>query len=212
MRKVPKDISFESAGLLCTWREVYAGFGDFQLTEGDDILIFGAGPVGLSFCRFAKLLALGWVGVVEPLPEKREKAKALGADEVFEPGSPDLLNLTDRRGKPLDAVVDAVGSEQIINAALPLIKMAGSVCVYGVLGSPRVTIAKDRGPYNFNLFMHQWPTREREAAAQEPLIDWIRQGRLKESDFITREFAPQDIAQALEATKDPTSTKTLLRF
>lgn len=212
MRKVPEDISFESAGLLCTWREVYAGFGDFQLNKEDDILVFGAGPVGLSFCRFAKLLGLGWVGVVEPLPQKRDKAKALGADQVFEPCSPDLENLTARRGKPLDAIVDAVGNEEIINAGLPLIKMGGSICVYGVLGAAQVTIVKDSGPYNFNLFMHQWPTRIREAAAQEPLIEWIRQGRLGDGDFITREFPLPEIGPALEATKEPTSIKTLLRF
>jgi len=80
MKKVPDDIPIEAAALLCTWREVYAGFSDFRLTKGDAILIFGSGPVGLSFCRFAKLLGLGWVGVVDPLPVKRQKAAALGAE------------------------------------------------------------------------------------------------------------------------------------
>jgi len=28
---------------MCTWREVYGGFGDFQLKAGADILVFGAG-------------------------------------------------------------------------------------------------------------------------------------------------------------------------
>lgn len=212
MRKVPEDIPFESAGLLCTWREVYAGFSDFQLKKEDDILVFGAGPVGLSFCRFARNLGLGWVGVVDPLAEKRDKATALGADEVFAPDSPDLKELTARRGRPLDAVVDAVGREEIVNAGLPLIKMAGSICVYGVLGAPKLTIAKDSGPYNFNLFMHQWPTRVAEAAAQEPLIEWIRQGRLSHTDFITGEFPVHEIERALAFTTEPGSIKTLLRF
>ena len=35
---------------------------EYRLGKGDDILIFGAGPVGLSFCRFAKLLGLGYPG------------------------------------------------------------------------------------------------------------------------------------------------------
>ncbi len=212
MRKLPNDIPVEAAGLLCTWREVYAGFGDFQLKKGDDILIFGAGPVGLSFCRLAKLLGLGWVGVVDPLPQKRERATALGADEVFDPGSPEIGGLTRRRGKPLDAVVDAVGSERIANAGLPLIKMAGSICVYGVVASPSITVAKDSGPYNFNLFVHQWPTRAAEAAAQEPLIELIRKGELSHTQFLTREFPIGDAAQALKATEEPTSIKTLLRF
>ncbi|MBN1834272.1 MAG: zinc-binding dehydrogenase [Spirochaetales bacterium] len=212
MKKVPADIPLESACLLCTWREVYAGFSDFQLKPGDDILVFGAGPVGLSFCRFARLLGLGWVGVVDPLPLKRERAEALGADATFAPDSRELQDLTARRGKPLDAVVDAVGREEIINAGLPLIRMAGSICVYGVVSASTLTISKDSGPYNFTLFMHQWPTRIAEAAAQEPLVEWIREGKLSHENFITAEFPLRQIDRALEATTGPGALKTLLRF
>jgi 2-desacetyl-2-hydroxyethyl bacteriochlorophyllide A dehydrogenase len=198
--------------VLCTWREVYGGFSDFNLKKGDAILIFGGGPVGLSFCRMAKLRGLGWVGVVDPLAPKREKAAAMGADQTFAPDSQELAGLVSRRGSPLDAVIDAVGSERIINAGLPLIRMAGSICVYGVVGAASITIAKDTGPYNFNLLMHQWPTREVEAAAQEPLIEWIRQGKLSHSDFVTGEFPVREAAQAMKATEEPRSIKTLLRF
>jgi threonine dehydrogenase-like Zn-dependent dehydrogenase len=212
MRAVPEDIPVEAAGLLATWREVYAGFSDFHLRAGDDILIFGAGPVGLSFCRFAKLLGLGWVGVVDTLAFKREKALAMGADAVFAPDDPAIPSLAKSRGKALDAVVDAVGSERVINAALPLIKLGGSVCVYGVLAGESLTLAKGTAPYNFNLYMHQWPTRDAEAAAQEPLIEWIRAGYLRHQDFVTGVFALGDIEAALAATEKPTSIKTMLRF
>jgi D-arabinose 1-dehydrogenase-like Zn-dependent alcohol dehydrogenase len=69
-RRVDADIPADEAALLCTWREVYGGFGDFNLTRGDHILIFGAGPVGLSFVKFGKLLGLGWIGLVDPLEHK----------------------------------------------------------------------------------------------------------------------------------------------
>jgi threonine dehydrogenase-like Zn-dependent dehydrogenase len=212
MRKVPEDIPLEAAGLLATWREVYGGFSDFRLGKGDDILIFGAGPVGLSFCRFAKLLGLGWVGVVDTLPFKREKALAMGADAVFAPDDPVIAALAATRGKALDAVIDAVGSERIINAALPLVKLGGSVCVYGVLAGDTLNLAKGKGPYNFNLYMHQWPTRAAEAAAQAPLVEWIRAGKLRHQDFVTGVYELGDIAQALAATELPTSIKTMLRF
>ncbi len=212
MKKVPTDIPPEAAGLLATWREVYAGFDDFHLKPGDDILIFGAGPVGLSFCRFAKLLGLGWVGVVDTLDFKRGKALEMGADAVFEPGDPALAGLAKARGRALDAVIDAVGSERVINAALPLIRLAGSICVYGVLSGETLRLAKGTAPNNFNLYMHQWPTRDAEAAAQEPLIEWIRAGKLCHADFVTAEFALKDIEAALLATGLPTSIKTMLRF
>jgi hypothetical protein len=90
--------------------------------------------------------------------------------------------------------------------------MGGSICVYGVLGVSQITIAKDTGPYNFNLFMHQWPTRIAEADAQEPLIEWIRRGKLSHADFLTGEYPVQQVERALGATMGSGSLKTLLRF
>ena len=211
-RPAPMDIPVEAALLMCTWREVYGGFGDFQLKPGADILVFGAGPVGLSFVKLARLLGLGYIGVVDPLEAKRRRAVEMGADEAFPPGSPALSGLQVRRGKPLDAVIDAVGRESIANAALSLIGMGGSICIYGVLAEPSITIHKHQGPYNFNLFVHQWPTRSRERAAMEPLCAWVRQGQLRAADFITHEFPVERIAEAIEAVRSGEALKVLLRY
>ena len=209
-RIVPDGISAEDAGLLCTWREVYAGFSDFQLKAGDDILIFGAGPVGVSFVKFARLLGMNYIGCVDPHAAKREKALALGADEVFTPQDPKLTCFDQFRTKPLDAVIDAVGSQAVINAGLALIKTAGSICVYGVIDQTAVTIEKHRGPFNFNLFVHQWPTRRQEAAAQEPLCDWINAKKLDCREFITAEFPIADINAALEHAASGQALKIML--
>ena len=151
MRVVPNSIPIEDAVMLCTWREVYGAFGDFQFQAGDDILVFGAGPVGLSFVKFARLLGLGSICVVEPLLEKRQKVIEMGADTALAPDENALKALVEDRGRPFEAVIDAVGKEAIINSALPLIKMGGSICVYGVISEPSIKIEKDKGPYNFNL-------------------------------------------------------------
>jgi hypothetical protein len=85
-----------------------------------------------------------------------------------------------------------VGRESIINDALPLVRMGGSVCVYGVIDTPAVQLHKARGPYNFNLLVHQWPTRRYEAAAQEPLCEWLRQGRLAHLTRTGNSLTPQN--------------------
>ena len=211
-RPVDDDIPVEAAVLLCTWREVYGGFGDFNLQSGDDILIFGAGPVGLSFVKFGKLLGLGYIGVVDPLPHKREKALAMGADAAFAPDDPAIARLPVSRGKPLDVVIDAVGVPAITNAALPLIKMGGSVGVYGVIAAEAMNIEKSKGPYNFNLLVHQWPTRSRERAAQQPLCEWIRQGKISAAEFLTHEFPMEEVARAMEQVKTGSVIKALLRY
>jgi threonine dehydrogenase-like Zn-dependent dehydrogenase len=212
MRVVPDSLRVEDAVLLCTWREVYGAFGDFNLQKGDDILVFGAGPVGLSFVKFARLLGLGFIGSVDTLPEKRQKALEMGADVAIPPDEMELRNLVQGRGKPFDALIDAVGREAIINSALPLVKMGGSVCVYGVIDTPTISLDKARGPYNFNLLVHQWPTRFRESAAQEPLCQFIEAGKLSYREFISAEYPIQEINLAFERSKTGQPIKTLLRF
>ncbi len=211
-RPVPDDIPLAEAVMLCTWREVYGGFGDFDLQPGHDILIFGAGPVGLSFTRFGKLLGIGSIGVVDPLPHKRAKALAMGADEVFTPEEIDSEQFREKYGRRYDVVIDAVGSGRIVNAALPLVKMGGSIGVYGVIADGTITVQKGLGPYNFNLLMHQWPTRSRERAAMEPLCQWIREGKLSAKEFITHEFKLHQIGEALQAIKSGDVIKALLVY
>ncbi|MBK8019970.1 MAG: alcohol dehydrogenase catalytic domain-containing protein [Chloroflexi bacterium] len=212
MRVVPPQFAVEDAVMLCTWREVYGAFGDFSLKSGDNVLIYGAGPVGLSFAKFGRLLGLGDIYVVDLYPHKREKAVAMGATAAFAPDDSALQDLLHARRGTFDAVIDAVGMESIINGALPLVKLGGSICVYGVIDTPSIRLDKATGPYNFNLLIHQWPTRKREHDAQEPLLDWIAAGQLSYREFISREFPITQIAEAYHWSQETRAIKTLLRY
>ena len=202
------DIAPEEAVLLCTWREVLGAFRDFHLNPGDDILIYGAGPVGLSFVKLGRLFGLGWIGIIDRHPEKQAKAKEFGANAVFDRDDPKLAEL-----KNLDAVIDAVGKPEIMNSGLPMIRRGGSLCVYGVMaGLKEFTINNSLADFNYNVFIHQWPTRLYEKEAQGPLCDWIREGKLSSSEFITHTFDIDDIDQALKAVADRKVIKALLTY
>lgn len=211
-RVVPPDIPVEEAGLLCTWREVLGSFTDFCLQPGEDTLIVGGGPVGLSFVKFARLFGMDYIGCMDSHEEKRRTALDMGADEVFTRDDPALPQLVKKRGKPLDSVIDAVGREEIINAALPLLRWEGALCVYGVLNKHPITIDQLLGPKNINIFLHQWPTRDTEAAAQDVLCRWIREGQLNAASFITAEYPVKQIHDAIALVESRKAIKVLLRF
>ena len=78
------------------------------------------------------------------------------------------------------------------------LKMAGRLCVYGVLSENKFTFDKSAAPYNFSVLMHQWPTREKEARAHEPLCNWVKEGVLVPDDFITHSFDINDVEKAFE--------------
>lgn len=208
---VPSWVKPDEAVISCTWREVLGAFRDFRLTPGKKVLVFGSGPVGLSFVKLGKLFGLAQIDIVDMLPAKLEIAKTMGADHGYTPdeiASPEFIEETNRS---YDTVIDAVGLGAIVNAALPLVKMAGDVCVYGVMTkNPQIDLTK--APYNFDLHMHQWPTRSEERAAMATLAGWIKEGRLSASDFITHRFKIEEIHEALAAIKRNEVIKTVLTF
>lgn len=213
MRVIPPDIAVEDAVMLCTWREVYSAFGDFHIQAGDDIVIYGDGPVGLSFVKFGRAIGLGEIYLVGRHPDKLAKALPMGATGVFTSDDPEIGRLVEKRGgKKFDAIIDAVGKADIINTALQMIKFGGTVGVYGVVDASSIPLNLGAAPLNFNLFMHQWPTRFREYAAQEPVLDMVRAGTLSHKEFITVEFPIQEVAQAFKNSKENKPIKTLFRY
>lgn len=203
--RVDPDIPAEEAVLLCTWREVLGAFRDFHLQPGDAVLVHGAGPVGLSFVRLGRLFGLGWIGIVDRHEEKRSRALAFGADAAFPPGQ-------ESAPRRLDAVIDAVGSADLVRKSLPLLRRGGSHCIYGVLTQPVLHIDKSRADFNFNLLVHQWPTRRFERESQDQLCQWIRGGRLTSADFITHRFPLEKIREAFDEVARRQVIKALIEY
>ena len=208
---VPDTIPVDEAVLSCTWREVLGAFRDFRLEPGKKVIVFGAGPVGLSFVKLGKLFGLGQMDVVDLLPEKRRLALEMGADHAYTPEEVQSAGFLARESRSYDTVIDAVGLEAVVNAGLPLLKMAGDLCVYGVM-TKNPTLDLTKAPYNFELHIHQWPTRSEERAAMQTLSQWISNGKLKASDFVSHRFPMDRIAEAFEAVKRGEVIKALLTF
>lgn len=208
---VPADVQPEEAVIACTWREILGAFKDFRLAPGKKVMVFGAGPVGLSFVKLGKLFGLGQVDIVDMLPEKLELARRMGADNGYTPAEVGTPEFIEAAARSYDTIIDAVGLPSIVNSALPLIKMAGDICVYGVM-TKHPTLDLDQAPYNFNLYIHRWPTRSEEKAAMGPLAQWIREGKLSASDFISHRFKIDQIDEALAAVRRNEVIKTVLTF
>ncbi|MFL1381406.1 alcohol dehydrogenase catalytic domain-containing protein [Nocardiopsis protaetiae] len=78
------------------------------------VAVLGLGPIGDMCCRVARHQGAAQVFGVDPVPERRERAAARGA-QVFDPsdGTDDLIDTIREhtRGQGPDAVIDAVGLE-----------------------------------------------------------------------------------------------------
>ncbi len=62
-----------------------AGHADMHFQPGSDVVVFGAGPVGLGAVQAGRVMGAGQVIVVDPIKYRREFAVKLGATTTLDP-------------------------------------------------------------------------------------------------------------------------------
>jgi threonine dehydrogenase-like Zn-dependent dehydrogenase len=206
---VPAHIDPHQAVMLITLKEVLSGLARFGVDEGSSILIHGAGPVGLSMIRFAKLKGAAPIVVSEPHAGRREKATKLGADIVIDPTSEDLA----ARAKEIEAdgfdfAIDAVGINRLMTDSLKIVKFNGTVGVYGISAETNARIDWEAAPYNWSIHFVQWPTFEDEAAVHEEVTSLVDSGQIDLGDFVTHVIPRlEDFEQGLDLVSSQAGIK-----
>jgi L-iditol 2-dehydrogenase len=112
----------------------------------DDVVVIGAGPMGLLNLLVLKRRGARVI-VCELDASRRKKAAELGADVVLEPGAGEMVaqvrELTGGRGA--DAVVAAVGSAQVDALAFDMVGKTGKVVLFASAHpSPSLAIDHNR--------------------------------------------------------------------
>jgi (R,R)-butanediol dehydrogenase/meso-butanediol dehydrogenase/diacetyl reductase len=104
-----------------------------NLRLGDVAVVQGGGPIGLGTMQWVRASGAGVVIVVEPNPQRRELALALGAHFAVEPGEAAnelIKELT--HGLGADIVYECVGRAFAVQTAVDLARRGGSMCLIGL--------------------------------------------------------------------------------
>jgi S-(hydroxymethyl)glutathione dehydrogenase/alcohol dehydrogenase len=64
-----------------------AGHAEMHFEPGSDVVVFGAGPVGLGAVQAGRVMGAGQVIVVEPIKYRRDVAMKLGATTTLDPNA-----------------------------------------------------------------------------------------------------------------------------
>jgi threonine dehydrogenase-like Zn-dependent dehydrogenase len=104
-----------------------------RLRPGEQVVVFGAGPIGLA-TMLAAVQSSARVLVVDPIESRRDLAKRLGAERTAWAPPADLLreagDWTEGEGPPL--VIETSGEPGVLPAALAMAASAGRVVVVGM--------------------------------------------------------------------------------
>ena len=83
------ELTFSAgAAISCGSGTAYSALRRMRLSGNDTLAIFGQGPVGLAGTQFAKAMGARVIAL-DINPQRLQRAKDFGADEVVDPGSND---------------------------------------------------------------------------------------------------------------------------
>lgn len=203
---------FEAAALTEPLACVVQGIQDLQPRPGEQVMVMGAGPIGL----FAVALAVeaGCTVTVAGRGEGRlALARRLGASTVIDMEGREDLEAGVRSAVPavaFDAVFEAVGKPSAWEAATRLVRKGGRVNFFG--GCPAGTsVTLDTGLLHYSNLMllasfHHTPRSIRAA------LDLIERGVVRASDFVDGEASLDDLpALFASMTRGNRAVKTCIR-
>jgi glutathione-independent formaldehyde dehydrogenase len=130
----------------------YHGCELAQVSPGETVAVYGAGPVGLMAAYSALLRGAARVFVVDQVPERLRKASEIGAAPVnFRQGDPAEQIKDQLGGEGTDKGVDAVGYQAMAHEgqreepAAVLNSLVDTIRATGMLGVPGLYVPADPG-------------------------------------------------------------------
>ncbi len=139
--RLPDGLGFSEAAMLEAVSVALHAVRVSELEGGETALVIGAGMIGLLVLQAAKVAGCSRVFVADIDASRLKAAAALGADEtILASGDAlvrEILRLTDGRG--VDVVLEAVGRNETIAAAIDGVRKGGTVTLVGNI-TPQVSL------------------------------------------------------------------------
>jgi threonine dehydrogenase-like Zn-dependent dehydrogenase len=175
------------------------------IQAGDNVVIIGAGPMGLLFAQLYRAQGAGRVIVADIAPYRLDFARKIGADETLNPTEVDLTKtIHEMTGLGADLVVDAVGNQ--LDTAVKLARRGGQVILIGLRQheNPAVneyTIVRyDLTIHGTFVGLHPF----------EQTIQLLESRRLQPSRLITHRVSLAELAQGLELARSGQGMKVIV--
>jgi L-iditol 2-dehydrogenase len=209
--RISEEVDPAVAALMEPFACVLRGQNALHIKPGDVVLIIGAGPIGVMHMKLAKMRGAGRVIVSEPMKDRAEQVKLLGADLVVNPLDENLeaVLLRESAGKGADVIIVAAPVHAAQESALTLAAVGGRINFFGGLPKDRPTINFDSNLVHYKELIvtgtTACSTHDCWQAAQI-----VNAGLIDLAPLVSQRFPLKDAVAAFAAAEDRKSLKIVL--
>ena len=197
LTKIPDALRDDQVVLLADIASTgFSGAESAGIRIGDAVVVMAQGPIGLCATAGARLMGASLIIGVDGDDTRLEMAKRMGADEVIDYRSQDVVARVKRlTGGGADVAIEALGTQQTFEQALRCLRPAGTLSSLGVY-SGKLQLPYDA--FSAGLGDHRIVTtlcpggKER----MRRLIETVLHGRVDLSPLLTHSFELSRIEEA----------------
>lgn len=211
--KLPDHVSFEEATLLDTFSVSLHAQHLSGLSINDQVVIIGAGPIGLGQLQLAKMSGAKVI-ITDVVDSSLALAKQFGADGVIntekQDGQQRIMELTN--GKGADITFECVGGttmEKTLSFATSVTRIGGKVVIVGGFDEGEIPIKlnwqrlqKGEIQLIFSASYGYWDIKPEMGIC----LDLLANGKLEAKRMITHSFPLDDINKAFETALNKKDT------
>ncbi len=215
-RRIPDAVPYEVAALIgCgVATGVGASVHRGQLSEGDTVVVVGAGGVGLSAVMGANMAGAERIIAVDRAASKKTLSINLGATHFVtadDRAIDEVLILTEGRGA--DVVIEAIGNTALQESWLRAVRPGGTMVLVGVPSTSDSTsfISADLIRSEKTIKGSYYAAADTGQAIDDLCAAYL-QGRLPVDRLISKRVAIQDIQLAIDAMLTGAEGRTVIAF
>jgi L-iditol 2-dehydrogenase len=133
---LPDGMSHDAGALLEPLGVAIHAVKHAHVRLGHDVLVVGAGPIGVLCAAVTRRVGAARVFVSEPLEHRRETALRFGADGAWSPDDVEDELMAATSGRGVDVVVEMAGADEGIATAITCARPGARVALGGIPSTP----------------------------------------------------------------------------
>ncbi|CAN5488506.1 zinc-dependent dehydrogenase [soil metagenome] len=207
---MPPDLTFEQAALAEPLACVINGQEQVNIGLGDNVVVLGAGPIGLLHVQLARHAGARHILVSQTSALRRRAALDAGADVAIDPASEDLEGAVKAMcdGQLADVAIVAIGVPRLANDAIRLVRTRGRVSLFAGFSQVSEMMMDGNAIHYRELTVRGSFGLSRRHF--ERAIDLLSGGRFPVESLLTHRFALSDIGAALAAAETGAGLKVAI--
>lgn len=172
------------------------------LKNGEDVLIVGAGPVGLACAIWAKILGAREVVVSDYSSHRRSLALAYGATAAIDPGSEDLAEVYQKiTGRSPMLAFECVGRPDVVHQLSLIVDRGARILSAGMCMAPDNFMPLVFGTKELSMQFVSYYTYQN----YQLTVDMLEAERIDPLPMVTDRISLDALPDAFEALRQPST-------